>query len=241
MGNHSPFRLPAKNVAALKGSDLSPQKRQGVLPFYAIEGIALCSDLILVVGTSVLSGIVYHLALFQTIGPFEQFLAVGALTCIIFSAILAAGGSYQPQNLVDLGRQASLTTFVWLFVFFLLSAVAFSLKISGTYSRGATLSFFVLGWEALIVWRLILARYIAHALGEGRFAEQKVLLLAEQSQLDDSSTVEELRRCGYLPVRTFSIFRDPIGSRKQPFATIESLDEIVRITRQEKIDCVFLL
>ena len=73
----------------------------------------------------------------------------------------------------------------------MLSAAAFSLKISETYSRGSTLVFFVFGWFAIILWRLVLARFMVRALARGTFAEQKTILIADQGQLAGSSLVDE--------------------------------------------------
>lgn len=243
MRPYSTLRLPSapKNLTAPHRVQFSHQKARGLLPFYLIDGIAICSDLILIISTSVLTGIVYYLAFLDGVGPIDRFLAVGALTGIIFSSILAARGAYHTQNLVSFGKQVWLATIVWLFVFFVLSVVAFSLKISGTYSRGATLMFFVLGWAAITIWRLFLARYLAHALAEGRFAEQKVVLLAEQGQLDGSSVFEELKSCGYISVRTFPIARTSTEQGNTSLELLESLDEITKASRQEQIECVFLL
>ena len=93
----------------------------------------------LIVSTSVLTGIAYHWAVFDRLGPLETFLGLGALSYVNFSAILAARGVYRPQNLANYWMQVRETTTVWLFVFFVLSVVAFTYKIGGTYSRGSTL------------------------------------------------------------------------------------------------------
>ncbi len=206
------------------------------MPFHWIEGITVCSDVVLLVSTSVLSGIAYHLAFLGRVGPIETFLAIGTLAGVNFPAVLAARGDYRPQKLADFWRQARETTIIWLFVFFILSAVAFLLKVSETYSRGATLTFFVAGWFAITVWRFVIARLIGHALAKGAFAEQKVILLAEEGQLTGTGIVEELRRCGYRPVRTFEYVRNSVSSW-----LLKSLEEIIQVSRQEQIGSMFLL
>ena len=217
-----------------------PQMRpRGVLPFYLVETAAICFDAILILTTSLLTGITYYLAAFGQVGPVQEFLAVGVLSFVIFSAILTARGAYQPHNLTNFRRQAHETTVVWLLVFFLLLAVAFSLKASGTYSRGATLTFFIIGSAAIILSRLAIARYISHALTVGAFAEQKAVLFAEKGQLAGSTVIEELNRCGYTLLRALEFA--PTSSVDSLPLPSKSIDEILEIGRQERIECVFLL
>jgi undecaprenyl-phosphate galactose phosphotransferase/putative colanic acid biosynthesis UDP-glucose lipid carrier transferase len=206
-----------------------------------IEKAVLCSDLILILVTSLLTGVAYHILFLNSLGPVETFLSVGGVICVNFSAILAARGDYRPQNLVDFWKQAREITGVWLFIFLVLSAVGFSFKISDSYSRGATLTSFAVGWLAIIVWRFVIARFIMRSLAQGTFAEQKVILVAEKGQLAEPSNVEELRRCGYKPVRTFEFESASVRSLGISDWLLASIKEIVDVTRQEKIGCVFLL
>ena len=220
----------------------SSQRAGGVLPFHLINRIAFVSDLVLIVIVSLLSGIGYHLTVssFSTVGPVETFFGVGAVTAGYFSAILAARGAYQPQNLANFWKQARETTQVWLFAFFVLSVVAFSLKVSETYSRGATLTFFAGGWLAITVWRLVVSRYLAEALAEGGFAQLKTILIAEEGQLDEASIIDQLKRCGYLSVRTFEFSPGALSSRGSS-ELFRSIEEIIELSRKETIQCVFLL
>ena len=219
----------------------SQERARGLLPFSLIETVAVCSDAVLILCTSVLSGIAYHFIFLDRVGPVEMFLAAGALTWVNFSAILAARGAYRPQNLVEFWKQVQETTAVWVLVFLLLSAVGFSFKMSGVYSRGASFAFFVVGWSAITIWRLVIARFIVHALAAGTFAEQKSILLVEKGQLDGSSVIDELRHCGYKAVRTFEFARNLSSTPDASSWLFESMDEIIKISRQEQIECVFLL
>ena len=216
-------------------------RQRRLLPFYLIEGAAVCSDAILILTTSTLTGIAYHLALFGHAGSVGTFFGIGILTFVNFSAILMARTAYRPQHLANFWRQARDTTAVWLLVFFVLAAVAFSLKVSETYSRGATLTFFVAGWSAIILWRFVLAHLISRALATGAFAQRKTILLCEKGQLTGSRVVDELKRCGYLPVRTFEFARYAIPQAMASSWFSNLLDEVVEINRQEHLECVFLL
>jgi len=181
----------------------SRRRTRGWLAFRSIGPVVLCSDVVIIVGVSILSGMFYHLVVFSHVGLLETSFGFGALTAVNFSAIMAARGRYKPETLSTAWKQVAETSKVWLFAFFLLSLVAFSLKVSETYSRGATLTFFAVGWLAIAGWRLLIARLVAESLADGGFAEQKTILIAEHGQLDGSNLVDELKQYGYRPVRTF--------------------------------------
>jgi Undecaprenyl-phosphate glucose phosphotransferase len=238
-------RSALKSVAGTTGTtafgQFSRQRTRGLLPFRAIGAIAVCSDLFLIIGLSVLTGIAYHLAVSSQIGEIETFFAVGALTAVNFSAILAARGAYQPENLANYWKQLRETTNIWLFAFFLLSMVAFSLKVSETYSRGATLTFFAVGWLAIAGWRWAVSAFIAQSIADGGFAEQKTIVLAEKGQLDGSNIADELKRYGYRPVRTFECALSEPSLTDGSSEFFDQVKEIIEISRSQKIECVFLL
>jgi undecaprenyl-phosphate galactose phosphotransferase/putative colanic acid biosynthesis UDP-glucose lipid carrier transferase len=234
----SELHSPIAGASSLR-LNLPQKKAGGVLPFQMIENVVLCCDLTLIVIASVVTGIAYHLAFFGRIGSVETFLSIGAIVCVNFSAILAARGAYRPQNLTDFWKQVRVTLGVWTFVFLLLSAVAFSFKVGEIYSRGATLTLFVAGGGTIVIWRWIIARFIERALTAGAFAEQKVVLIAEKAELADTSRVEEIKSCGYKPVKTFEFTSKLLADDSSWL--MNSVSEIVKISRQEKLDCIFLL
>jgi hypothetical protein len=134
------------------------------LRFYLIEVAVICSDAVLILTASVLTGVLYHFAFLDSVGTMTAFVSVGTLTFVIFSAILTARANYRLEALTNFWKQVRETTATWLFVFFVLLAVAFSFKVSEEYSRGAILAFFAVGWAAIIAWRLAVAHLIVHAL-----------------------------------------------------------------------------
>ncbi len=230
-------RAASKSLTALYSSE----RARGLLAFRSIGPIALCADVIIIVGTSVLSGMIYHLIVFSNFGAIETFLGVGALAAVNFSAIMAAFGSYRPEMLSTSASQIRDASKVWLFAFFLLSTVAFSLKISGTYSRGATLTFFAVAWFVIVGWRLLVAQYIERSLAAGSFAEQKTILLADNGQLDGRNVAAELKRYGYNPVRTFSVANNKksLSERTSHFDGLAQ--QILELSRSHKISCILLL
>ena len=108
-------------------------------------------------------------------------------------------------NLTSFYRQAREVAIVWSGVCLVLIGVAFLLKMADEFSRGATLSFFVLGLGSMLVWRRFLARFVERAFAEGTFAPRKVIVIGEQDRLMASPAMLEISRCGYAPIRTFQV------------------------------------
>jgi Undecaprenyl-phosphate glucose phosphotransferase len=227
----------SKNRAAQASQD----QRRGLLPYFLVETLAVCSDALLIVAASLLAGIAYYLVAFHSFGPLGIFLGVGFLSFVNFSAVLGWRGAYRPHNLADFQRQARETTAIWLFVFVMLLVVAFLFKISDSYSRGATVTFFACGWAALILWRFAVARFLAQALTVGAFSERKAVLLAEQGQLIGSTILEELNRCGYTLADHLEFSGHSASSASGSICSRKSIGQIFELSRREPIECVFLL
>jgi Undecaprenyl-phosphate glucose phosphotransferase len=231
-----------KPLSGKEDAFLAPRNTaRAMLPFHFVQGAVIFSDALTILAASVLTGIIFFIISRSVVGPIETFLGVGTLTFVNFSAILAARAAYQPQNLANFWWQARETTAIWLLVFFVLSAVAFSFKVTEIYSRGATLAFFVVGWSAITFSRLVIASLIGNALAEGAFAEQKAVLLGEEGQLTGSSVLDELKRCGYTPVRTFEFERNAIASTSTSARLLDFVNELKTTSWQQPIQCVFLL
>jgi undecaprenyl-phosphate galactose phosphotransferase/putative colanic acid biosynthesis UDP-glucose lipid carrier transferase len=199
-----------------------------------VEPLVFAADLILIVGTSFVSGIAYHLIALGRYGNIETYLGVGILVCGNFSTILLARGAYNSRNLFDVHRQIRDIVFAWTSAFVILLAVAFTLKIASEYSRGATIVFFATGAAALIFSRVAVARYLRTTMAAGSFGRRKILLIGEQSRLA-SKTIGELQQCGYMPVAEFELPDNLSGKIDDIVAGV------ITATQREPIEAIFLL
>jgi Undecaprenyl-phosphate glucose phosphotransferase len=66
-------------------------------------------------------------------------------------------------------------------------------------------------------------------------------LVAEEGQLADTRIVEELRRCGYQPIRTFEFAKNGASPLVAPASFLTMAEKIIEVSRQETIESVFLL
>jgi Undecaprenyl-phosphate glucose phosphotransferase len=216
--------------------------RQLRLPYHLVEPITFTVDIILVVAVSLLAGIGYNyffLGLIPAATAIQTYVAIGVLTLTNVSAILAARGDYRVNNLVNFYRQARDLTIIWTGVFLILVGVAFSLKVSANFSRGATLTFFALALGGMVAWRRFLAQVLGYALSAGAFAPRNVILIGERSRLAASPAISELRRCGYTPIHTFEIEQEE--RVKTSLRLRATIDKAIEAARAESVAEVLLL
>src|SRR6516225_1138340 len=237
-------RLALSDIAAPHSGSASGRRATGQLrlPYHLVEPIAFSVDIILVVAISLLTGIGYNyffLGLLPGANAIQFDAAIGVLTLTNVSAILAARGDYRVSNLVSFYRQARDLIIVWAGVFLILSGVAFSLKVSANFSRGAALTFFALGLGGMIAWRRFVAQVLGYALSAGTFAPRNVILIGERSRLAASPAISELRRCGYTPIHTFEIEHEE--HVKMSLRLRATIDRAIEAARAESVAEVLLL
>jgi Undecaprenyl-phosphate glucose phosphotransferase len=211
------------------------------LPFEAVGWIAVIVDFIAIIATSVLADVGYQWTFLVSGETDERFIGVGFVIFANFSAISAARGNYQPRNLLNLRRQIREVILTWALVALMLLGAAFSMKIAGTFSRVSTITLLVLGCALIVLWRVVLSNLVIRALEEGRFAERKIVLIAEQGQLNSSRTLLELSRCGYRSIRTFEISPSEAKTIGVPPSLQETLNEVIKLSRRAPVEELFLL
>jgi len=211
------------------------------LPFHFIEPAIIGLDFGLIITLSVVSGLGYHWLFLDRAAGITPYLAIGILVFSNFSAILAARGDYRFRNLIHFTRQAREVTIIWTGTFLVLLGIAFALKVEQTYSRGATLAFFVLGLSALGAWRGLLAKLLVKALANGAFAERKVIVIGERSLLASSWDLTELRRCGYKPVGTFAITESESTASGMPQTLRKTLNSAIETARSSGVEAIILV
>jgi undecaprenyl-phosphate galactose phosphotransferase/putative colanic acid biosynthesis UDP-glucose lipid carrier transferase len=219
----------------------SASSRPYRFPFHLVRTAVPAFDFTIIVAASIASGIGYGWYFLDGIDSAATFIALGVLVFANFSALTSAQGNYRPHSLVNLMRQLRYVTFTWWFICFVLLGVAFTLKISGNFSRGATLSFSAVGWLALLAFRAALARSLGRALKSGAFAERKVLLVTEMGQQFASQALIEMQRCGYVPAQTWEVSLSEIEAPGIKPSLQQKLDQIIAATQHQAIDHVILL
>jgi len=230
---------PREKTVVAKAISTAPASWR--IPFWSVEPLVCALDCIIIVGSSILSGVAYHRWMLGGGGEFETSLAVGLLVAVNFTTILVSRGSYKPLNLISLQGRIKETAAIWFIVFSLLLAVVFSLKVGANLSRGATATFMVVGIALLIGWRAVLSTYLAKALARGSFAERRVVLIGEPDEIDTSEGLRRLRRCGYRPIESFPVLETDFEADKDMSPRLRSvLDQVIRTAQSGRVEEILL-
>jgi len=175
---------------------LPQRSSRWTISYRAIAPLAMAADALLIFATSVLSGIVYHLATVGHSGDVVQFTGIAAVIAALFIALGNSRGSYTMTQLLNFKLQLVRVIFHWLIICLFLAMVAFAMKVGDEFSRGTTFSFAVFGLIALIgarvVWRLLLDEGLAVR----RFSGRKIVLITEKAAEVESGLVQTLTRHG---------------------------------------------
>jgi undecaprenyl-phosphate galactose phosphotransferase/putative colanic acid biosynthesis UDP-glucose lipid carrier transferase len=208
-----------------------------------IEPAVIATDLIIVVVFSLLAGIGYNWIFLGMIPATatQTYSAIGVLTFTNVSAVLAARGDYRVDNLVRFYQQARHLAIIWTGVFLVLVGVAFSLKVAESFSRGAALTFYILGLGGMIAWRRVVAQFLGQALSAGAFAPRRVILIGEENHLPTSRTILEMRRCGYTPIQALEIGREECVTTGISPRLRATIDVAIESARAEPVAEILLL
>ncbi len=220
--------------------ELSSQ-RQNQLAVRLIAPATCVGDLLIIALSSVLSDVGYQQLFLHSAGSVKASLVIAALVFANFFALMNAQQNYRLVNLINIARQFRHATLTWLFIFSILIAITFALKIASDFSRGVTLLFFIIGWASLLTFRIALAKFLTRALAKGAFVEQKIIVIAERGQQTTPHTLAELRRFGYRPIKIFELKPsdiDRLGTTKSLKQTIQS---VISTGQTETVEFILLL
>jgi Undecaprenyl-phosphate glucose phosphotransferase len=211
------------------------------LPFHFVEPAVFAIDFVLLICASVAAGVGYHWIFLGYVPPISPYLAIGALAALNVTTTLAAIGAYKFQTLINLKRQTLDVTLVCVGALLALLAIAFSLKILETMSRGASFGFFIITLLFLLLWRGVLARLLTSALANGTFAKRKTMLVADRTLVAGSQALSEIRRYGYTPKVVFEIDPEEYTTGDISATLPEQLSLAIRTAREESVENILLL
>jgi Undecaprenyl-phosphate glucose phosphotransferase len=244
MNNHPRFlrSVPQEGATALAdmaGSTGAKRIWRRLLRPSFVEASVLIADVLLIVAASLICSWFYYW-MFDT-GSVSPFAGVGVIVAVNFSAIMSTRRNYRLKRLIRFATQARETILIWSGTYGLLAVVAFTMKISDVFSRGAVISFFAGGLAALLVWRRLVADILLWSLANGSFASKKIIVIAEQGRTVLSHPLHELVRYGFKAVRTCEISREEIASPGMNASLRAKLAALIEIARDERIDDIYLL
>jgi Undecaprenyl-phosphate glucose phosphotransferase len=148
-----------------------------VLSRGTFSGAIFLTDVALIVATSCLTGIAYHLVAYGNRGNISSFVQVGLLAASIFAVSNMFRREYRLPNFFSFKPHARRTIQLWNVTLICLLMLGFLAQISVDYSRGWILLFYVTTLAASIVQRYVIVRATALARAAGLLSAQRIFLI----------------------------------------------------------------
>jgi Undecaprenyl-phosphate glucose phosphotransferase len=148
-------------------------------------------------------GIGYHLLIGE---PFEilPLFAVGSLASVIHILRMNGNGYYGLQESAKPRLEAREILVCWFTTGLVLALIAFLLKISATYSRGAFVMFYIFAPMALLGAR----KATKVALAQGAIGRGDTVLIGDPNEMATLQRSDLLALCGAADVRRFTLSRE---------------------------------
>ncbi len=210
------------------------------ISFRSVGSIVGVAEFLTILLASILTGGIYHLTTESIIGPVGDFVAVGILVATFYWVFVKAHGFYEPEQLLNrdgriLSKEVPLSKLllIWTGIFAFTALLAFIAKAGSDFSRGAELSFCLLGFPAVATTRLIVVGRIRQLLASGQLAGPQTAIIFEPGEVGDGLVFRNLRSYGYMIVKSIAV------SGGGDYA--EAADELIAYARKVRIDEVLIL
>ncbi|WP_404559512.1 undecaprenyl-phosphate glucose phosphotransferase [Bradyrhizobium ottawaense] len=175
------------------------------------------------------------------VGKADVYAGASVLVAVNFILLMTVQHGYRLKNITNLSRTFRLTLTTWTGLFGALLAIAFTMKVSEEFSRGAAISFYLVGLALLLASKAIAERWTAHALRTGAFANGRALMIAEFGLASSSNAVDELGQHGYRLMRVMEIPPKELASPLLLSSQAARFEELIAFAREQRIEHVFLL
>ena len=153
-----------------------------IVPYSEMGLFMAASDLVLILASSLVGGMIYHLAAFSEVGSLGEYVAVGVNAGLLFVLLMNSLGSYRPSALFSRG-QFRVVGGAWLLAMLILIGFLFLHKSAAHYSRGGLITFASFGVTVLFGWRAILGAQLRKALALGQVTGRRVILIGDELEL----------------------------------------------------------
>ncbi len=168
---------------------------------YAAAPFALGVDAAIVIAISVLSGATFQLIVRNTTGALSRFTATGVIVAVLFCGLVRLQTSRSRRASVTRLGRARMALVAWIATFVFLVVLAFAMKISAEFSRGAVFSFFVAGMVGAVASRVMTPRLLAGWMKESAYRGIDVLIVAPPEDGAARALSDELGQQGCKNIR----------------------------------------
>jgi Undecaprenyl-phosphate glucose phosphotransferase len=178
--------------------------RSTIFSAEAIPHILPALDAFAILLSCLVGEIGYHLVIGD---PFEvlPLFAVGALASVIYILRMNGSGFYELLESAKPRLELREILVCWFTTGLLLALIAFLLKISAAYSRGAFISFYILTPLALLAARKATKAALAQAVSRGTIGRRDAILIGDLSEISALEKGDLLALCGAPKIRRFAL------------------------------------
>jgi len=188
-----------------------------------------------IITLGIASGVTYHLLAIGGTGDLLQHLGCGIAVAALFSMSARAYDLYGRSNLMQLtAAKIRDALFIWTMVFLCLLTVAFTLKISELFSRGAISLFFLVGMLGIVAARAGIARTLTNVISSESLSARRVALITDLKAQAQTELATSFSRYGYVITRIFEIERTQLDDG------VVGAPEILRYVRHSQLDEIVL-
>lgn len=224
----------AQSVAVTSLREPPPSARKWPITYDSVEFITVLADAAIILSTSIIAGISFHLYTFGTPGSILQYIGSAAIVAALFISLMKSREMYKPTELLVLRTQIRAVSILWTAVFFLLAGAIFALRAGDEISRSANLLFAILGFSALIAQRFLWRRLLTEGMMKRRFSGRKIVLITDHGRPAESNLPLVLTSLGFRLERHFTLPPPEHGSRRRE-KIISSAIAYVRGSEVEEI------
>ena len=167
------------------------------ISYSGIGRVVIWIDVLLIVLTSIVGGIGYHLYTVGQTGDVQAFFGVGAMVAALVVPGLSIRGFYDPRSIRDAKLDLKPLLITWAGTLLFLAGVAFSLKTGSEFSRGAVLAFAGIGGTALCLHRVAWHFAFEFELVAAHLRTTNVVVISHGSHdVDGAQLLSDLRGSG---------------------------------------------
>ena len=160
--------LPRHNTALVRG---------------AFAFIVAMTDLGAILATSVTTGVIYHLALYDRFAPIDSFLQVGFIIGLLVLLPNISRGDYHLSKYLSFRGHVGRLFMHWNIAFLSALALGFMTKTSAIFSRATVFAFYICGFAVLSLARFMLVRVVRAASMRGTVSARRIFLVGLEDEV----------------------------------------------------------
>jgi Undecaprenyl-phosphate glucose phosphotransferase len=202
---------------------------------------ALAADFAVIVTLSWLTGVGYHLAVYQDAGNVLSYLEVGLLSAVVFVTPNLYRGEYRLAHFFNLKPHLRRTIQLWNVTFICLLAVGFLLQVSAIYSRGWMVIYYGTAVWVLLALRWLFVRVTVFGSRIGLISAQRIFLFGTGRHIDEFVRRYQPRMFGVSVVGCHFLTPVEPAPSAQRAALARDLDAVIASARILEPDAIFLV